>query len=68
MTEMLERGDLASAQQEAERAAAVHEAEPAPEKKSVKERPVYARNSLEKWQRENPATFDASSRETGSVQ
>lgn len=36
--------------------------------KSVKERPVYARNSLEKWQRENPATFDASSRETGSVQ
>lgn len=23
---------------------------------------------LGKWQRENPATFDASSRETGSVQ
>ena len=53
MTEMLERGDLASAQQEAERAAAVHEAEPAPEKKSVKEKwrgiPKKRRRKMVRW-------------------
>ena len=53
MTEMLERGDLTPAQQAAETAGAVREAEPAPEKRSVKEKwrglPKKKRRKIIRW-------------------
>ena len=53
MTEMLECGDLTPAQQAAETAGAVREAEPAPEKRSVKEKwsglPKKKRRKIIRW-------------------